>query len=240
MKRSTYISLFLLFISLTLSAQTTKHIKVEGIARIREVPEEIIVSVDLSIKDSLYQACFNQSMKSLNALKKTFKKNGIDPKLIKSKSISVNESYEYRHNKRVKTGYVSNISLEVKGQFTQKFSESLLKSLDQENLDINYRIGFGFSDEQKTKLRKKAIELAVTDAQEKAETIALAANLKIAGIATIKYGSSASFYEPVDMLMDTEFDTPPITRQAKSFSGVELNPKEHQIQKSIYIEWAFE
>ncbi|MCU4155106.1 SIMPL domain-containing protein [Carboxylicivirga sp. A043] len=239
MKRTTYVSLLFAFFSLSVAAQSNKTIKVEGIARISEVPEEIIVSVDLTIKDSLYQDCFNKSMASLNALKKVFKNNGIDPKLIKSKAIAVNENYEWQQNKRHKTGYISHISIEVKGAFTQKFSESLLKSLDQKNLNINYQIAFGFSEEQKTKLRKKVIELAVADATEKAETIAQAAKLKLIGISTINYGSSP-FYGPMDIVSEGVFDAPPIKGVDKHFAGVDLNPKEQQIQKSISIEWAFE
>jgi uncharacterized protein YggE len=240
MKRTTYISLFLLFIGLTVAAQSKNVIKVEGTARIKEVPEEIIVSVDLTIKDSLYQECFNKSMASLNALKKIFKSNGIDPKLIKSKNISVNEDWQYNQGKRTKVGYVSNIALELRSTFTQKFSNALLNSLDQKSLNINYRIGFGFSEEQKTKLRKKAIELAVADAKEKAETIAMASELTLSGISSISYGTQAVYPRSMDMVMENDFEAAPMKAGGQRFSGVELNPKEQLIQKSIYIEWAFE
>lgn len=240
MKRTTYISLLLVLLSFTVAAQNNKTIKVEGIARISEVPEEIIVSVDLTVKDSIYQECFNKSMASLNALKKVFKRNGIDPKLIKSKNISVNEDWQYLQGKRSKVGYVSNIALELKSPFTQKFSNALLKSLDQKNLNINYRIGFGFSEEQKTKLRKKAIELAVADAKAKAETIANASGLKLSGISTISYGSQAVYPRPMDVVMENDFEAAPMKAGRQTFSGVELNPKEQHIQKSIYINWSFE
>ncbi|WP_430814325.1 SIMPL domain-containing protein [Carboxylicivirga sp. RSCT41] len=240
MKRTTYISLFILFIAFAVTAQSKNVIKVEGTARIKEVPEEIIVSVDLTVKDSLYQECFNKSMASLNALKKVFKSNGIDPKLIQSKNISVNEDWQYNQGKRSKVGYVSNISLELRSSFTQKFSNALLNSLDQESLNINYRIGFGFSEEQKTKLRKKAIELAVADAKEKAETIAMASGLKLSGISSISYGSQAAYKSPVYLMSETTSDAVSAPTSRQKFSGVELNPKEQQIQKSIYMEWAFE
>lgn len=239
MKRTTYISLFiLLFTQLTVAQNTTK-LRVEGIARITEVPEDIIVSINLKVQDSLYQECFNKSMKSLKELKAVFKDNGIDPKLIKSKNIAVNESFEYIRNKRVKTGYVSNIALEIKAPFTQKFSNSLLTSLDRESMDINYSIAFGFSDEQKTKLREKAIELAVDDARQKAETIARAAGLKLAGIQTINYGSEGTSFRQLDMVFNEELGATSMKARANSFGGVDLNPKEHQIQKSITIEWNF-
>jgi len=223
--------------STLLSAQNTNKLNVEGIARLSEVPDEIIVSIDLTVKDSLYQECFNKSMEALKNLKATFKKNGIDPEAIKSKAIVVNEQYEYRHNKRTKIGYVSNIGLEIKATFTQKFSNALLKSLDKEGLEINYRIAFGFSDELKDKLRQKAIELAVADAKQKAETIAKAAGLELGSIANINYGNTKSGFQPV-LLTDSEFSEAPRTMN-KSFAGINLNPKEQHIQKSINISWNF-
>ncbi|MBR8537246.1 SIMPL domain-containing protein [Carboxylicivirga sediminis] len=237
MKRTTYISLMILFIANTLVAQNSNRIKVEGQARISEVPEEIIVSVDLTVKDSLYQECFSKAMESLKTLKHTFEKNGIDPKFIKSKAISVNEAYEWQQNKRIKSGYVANISLEVKDAFTQKFSDALLKSLNRADLNINYRLAFGFSEAQKEKLKAKAIELAVADAQQKAEIIANAAGVKLTGIANINYGADTPSFRPMDMMMDKEM-TPAITR-ADNFSGVDLNPKEQVIISAIYMEWTF-
>lgn len=238
MKRTTYISLFILLIANTLVAQNSNRIQVEGQARITEVPEEIIVSVDLTVKDSLYQVCFNKAMESLKTLKHTFEKNGIDAKLIKSKAISVNEAYEWQNNKRTKTGYVANIALEVKGAFTQKFSDALLKSLSRDDLFINYRLAFGFSEAQQEKLRAKAIELAVSDAKQKAEIIAHAAGVKLTGIANINYGANTPSFRPMNLMMEKE--SMPATKQmADNFSGVDLNPKEQVIMKSIYMEWAF-
>lgn len=240
MKRSTYISLIFVFISLSLSAQNNERIRVEGIARMTEVPKEIILSIDLTIKDSLYQTCFNRSMAALEALKENFTQNGIDAKLIKSKHIAVNEAFEYRHSKRVKTGYVSSIALEVKGNFTQKFSESLLNSLNMNNLDINYRLAFGFSDEQKTKLRQKAIELAVADAKQKAETLAGAAGLKLGKIASIQYGNTAGYEQKMSIMAVSDTEASSQLQRGARFSGIELNPKEQLIQKSVQIEWYFE
>lgn len=240
MKRTTYISLFILLITNTLVAQHDNRIRVEGQARITEVPDEIIVSIDLTVNDSLYHVCFGKAIETLKTLISTFEKNGIDSDLIKSKGISVNEAYEWKQNQRIKTGYVANIALEVKSTFSQKFSESLLKSLNREELNINYRLAFGFSETQKDELREKAIELAVADAKQKAEVIARAAGLRLTGIADINFGTETSLYRPVDLMMEKEYDALPVTRMADNFSGVDLNPKEQVIQKSIQIEWQYE
>ncbi|WP_439182079.1 SIMPL domain-containing protein [Carboxylicivirga taeanensis] len=239
MKRATYISLFLLLVTNTLFAQTNQRLKVEGQAIIYEVPEEIIVSLDLTVKDSLYHECFSKAVETMETLKNTFKKNGIDTELIKAKGISVNEAYEWKNNQRSKTGYVANIALEVKGIFNQKFSDALLKSLNRKDLNINYRFAFGFSEEQKEELREEAIALAVKDAQQKAQAIAKAAGIQLASIANINYGADTPFYRPMNLVMEEESSTPAIKARADNFSGVDLNPKEQLIQKSISIEWLF-
>jgi len=238
MKRSILISLIIVLMGLQATAQNSKRIKVEGVARIKEVPEQIIVSIDLTVKDSLYQVCFNNSMEALNTLKAHFKRNGINPENIKSRDLVVNENFEWQQNKRIRKGYISTMHLEVKDKYTAKISEKLLNSLDQKDLDLNYRISFGFTDEQKTKLRKEALELAIMDAAEKAETIANASGLKLDGIANITYASNATFYEPMDIMYENEVaDMAPM--KSSRYSGINLNPKEQKIQKSVLIEWAF-
>ncbi len=239
MKRTSYISLLILFIANTLVAQNTNRIRVEGLARVTEVPEEIMVNIDLTVKDSLYHECFKNAVETLKTLKNTFEQNGIDSDLIKSKGIAVNEATEWKQNQRIKTGYVANISLEVKSTFTQKFSEALLQSLNREDLNIKYRLAFVFSEVQKEKLKEKAIELAVADAKQKAEIIASAAGLKLTGIANIDYRTEAASYRQTDFMMVKEYDTAATTRSANDFAGVDLNPKEQVIQKSIHIEWAY-
>lgn len=237
MKRLSLISLVIILFGIELSAQKTQVIKVEGIARIYEVPEEIVVSIDISVKDSTYQVCFNNSMEALETLKSHFKKNGIKTQSIKSKNLTVNENYDWVKGKRIRKGFVSTINLEVKDKYTEQYSVKLLNSLNQEGLDINYRINFTFSEEQKTMLRKKALELAIKDATEKVNTIASAANLKLSGIQNINYGTNQTFYPTPVTMMEDDAEMPP--RKASNYSGINLNPKEQLIQKSIYIEWGF-
>jgi len=238
MKRTTLISLIIVLVGIQVNAQQAKRIKVEGIARIKEVPQQIIVSIDLTIKDSLYQVCFNNSMKAMKQLKKHFKRNGINPDNIKSKNLVVNENYEWQQQKRVKTGYISTINLEVKDIYTEEFSEKLLNSLNQKELDLNYRISFGFTDEQKTKLRQEALELAIKDASEKARILAKASGLTLDGIANITYGSHAQGYEAVDIRYESEAADAPLMKSVHQ-SGINLNPKEQKIQKSVRVEWLF-
>lgn len=239
MKRTCIISLIALLFSLQTNAQNKRLIQVEGIARIKEIPKEIIVSIDLSLKDSLYQTCFNKSVESLERLKSHFKSNGIKPKNIKVNNLVVNENFEFHKSKRIRQGYKSSISLEVKDIYNDEYSNALLKSLNQENLNISYQISFGFTDEQKTKLRRQALELAIKDATEKAEVIANASGLKLKSIEKIIYGSNSSYYGSFDIVMDEEcYDTPP--RKGNGQYGVSFNPKEQRIQKNILIEWSYE
>ncbi|WP_430812530.1 MULTISPECIES: SIMPL domain-containing protein [unclassified Carboxylicivirga] len=238
MRRIVTLSLVLLLGANFLMAQTNNKLRVEGTAKIKAVPEDIIVSVDLTVKDSLYQVCFNRAMESLQHLKTIFKKNGIDPEFVKSKHIRVNENFEWHKNERVKTGYIAHLALEVKNTFTQKFSASLLKSLDRDDLNVNYRIAFAFSDEQKDRLQQKVIALAVADAQQKAETIAQAANVKIMKVAAIHYGNPGNTPQPLFYKADQESDRM-VSSGARNFAGVELNPKEQELRETIVMEWLF-
>ncbi|MCU4176230.1 SIMPL domain-containing protein [Carboxylicivirga sp. N1Y90] len=238
MKRTCIISLIALLFSFQSIAQNKQLIHVEGIARIQEVPKEIIVSINLSIKDSLYQVCFNKSVESLEKLKTHFKSNGIKSRNIRVNNLIVNENYEFVKSKRLRKGYKSSILLEIKDRYNDAYSNVLLNSLNQEDLNISYRINFRFTEEQKTKLRKQALELAIKDATEKAELIASSSGLQLKQIKKITYGSNSTYFDSFDIIMDEECcDTPP---RKGNGSGITFNPKEQSIQKSILMEWSFE
>lgn len=238
MKRLNIIAILLIVgIGTQLMAQNSNKISVNGIAQLKEVPDEIIVSIDIAIKDSLYQTCFNKSLEALENLKGHFKSNGINPKDIYTKDLLVREDYEWRKNQKVKIGYSSTINLELKAEYTPEYSQAILQSLNQGNLNLNYRIGFGFSDSLRTNLRKKALELAIKDATEKAETIAKTSGLKLKGIANISYGTTPSVHPRTDIVYEKQLAS--TSSHNNSSAGLNLNPKEQTIQKMVYIEWNF-
>jgi len=225
--------------TLNLSGQE-KILSVQGVARIKEKPELIVITGNLIVKDSLYNECFEKALEKINVLKDIFSSNGIHKDKIKSKEIIVSESFKWEGNTRIKVGYSTNIEIEIEEIFTQDLSKKLLKSLSTKGLDLNYKIQFAFSKKQKDELRKSAIKEAVRDAKEKAEILSSAAGLNLKGIIKIDYKTSNVDFAVIedDLIMEEMI---PITRQQDySFGQVDLNPKESTIIKSVFIDWEYE
>jgi hypothetical protein len=230
------------FLSLEGFAQRVERISVEGIARIKEKPELIVVTANLIVKDKEYKTCFEKSLSSLNELKNVFQKNGIEPQKIKSEGLYISEEYKWTGNEREKIGFYSNIEFTIEEIFSNEFSQNLLSSLSTDGLDLNYKIKFEFSETQKEKIRKLALEKAIEDANIKAQIIAKASKLQLTGISKIEY----NYYQKNFGLLDMEGDQlemadeiMPITRQDFNFGTVDLNPKEKSISKVILMEWNY-
>lgn len=241
-------NLFLFFVLVTgpglyQAFSQPETIKVAGVAEVSETPELIILNANLVVKAPLYQECFEKSMETYNHLKSVFEENGIDPGNIKSRQIIVNENVEWRNNEKTVLGYYSNIQFEVREEFTQDLSEKLLNSLNTEGLNINYNVSFDFTEKQKDKIRKQALELAIKDAKEKASIIARTSGIQLLKISKINYGvpeTGIPFPEYADDDL-ARTRTLAITEPSRFNMGdVNLNPKEKIIRKMVIVEWSFQ
>ncbi|WP_423128452.1 SIMPL domain-containing protein [Gaoshiqia sp. Z1-71] len=240
--RTTFFLLIIIIWACESFAQSSQKISIEGIARIKEKPELIIVSANLIVKDKSYKACFEKSLSSLTELKSVFEKNGIDPHEIESEEMNISEEYNWTGMERESVGFFSNIKFEIESVFSNEFSQNLLKSLSNEGLNLNYQIRFEFSELQKEKIRKLALEKAIEDATVKAEIIAKTANLKLNGISGIEYSSNRKNFSFLDMESDkleVADEVIPITGVGFNFGLIDLNPKEKSISKVILIEWDY-
>lgn len=240
MRKNLLLVATLLLAALPTWAQKSRTICVEGTATLYEVPAMVVTSIDVEVRGDAYNKCFKESLETLEKLKKTFEKNGVQPESIKSDGISVQERYEWENNKRILKGYSSNIRLEIKEAFSEKFSEALFKSLSERGLNMNYNIRFEFSEEQKTEIRKRALELAVDDAYQKARIIAVAAGVELTGIDNIGYSADNIHYSNSVLTVDCA-----VAETAKSaggfrFSDVDLNPKEQSITRKINVVYSFQ
>jgi hypothetical protein len=179
-------------------------------------------------------------METYNQFKAVFEEDGIPADKIKSRQIVVNENVEWRANEKVILGYYANIQFEIKDEFTRQLSLSLLNSLNTEDLNLNYTVNFDFTEEQKTRIREKALELAVADAKEKAEVIAKATGIELTGISKINYGTSGMNF-PISEFVDDDLARNQLSMITRRFDmgEVDLNPKEKTIRKVIIVKWNF-
>lgn len=234
------LSLAVVVFSLSSFAQENQDdvIVIEGKSTVKLVPEEISFTVNLSVKDSNYTRCADMAVEKLAKIKSLFIENGIDEELIKASSYSIREvqRHDPQLRKMVFDGYEANIPLTLKTQRDYEKND-LIFSLIKENVESNFNLSFGLSQEQRDAVKEKLIELAVQDAREKAEIIANSAGVKIRFIKRIQYGDARTIARMNDRELLTSGELPMKMMSTVSSITDVLSPSEVIMATNIIITW---
>lgn len=214
---------------------------VKGVAIIKETPEIIYATINIKIESEEYRDCHNKVMIALQKAKLNFLNSGINKDLIKTNGIGVAEKIDYTRMGKVRTGFIGQVSFKVESIYTVEFTQKLLQAIKSDSLAVNNSIGFKLSESQKTKLRQKAIKMAIDDAKEKAESIAESSNVELRKINSIVYMDDNFFRRGIDQDIIKEevrnLQGVMIGGLGKRSPTIDFNPKEISIQKSVQIEW---
>jgi uncharacterized protein len=235
------------FALLTISAfgqnnieKSDNYLLVKGVAIIKEIPEIIVVTLNVKVESPQYKSCQEKVLKAIDKTKQIFVQSGIDKDLIKINEFKVNEQSNYKNGEVIKNGYVGAASFGIESIFSPEFTNKLLNALKNDSLSINYSIGFKLSETQKLSIRQKAIAMAITDAKEKAKIIAESSNVKLIMINSIEYKNDdyASRNTDNDIIStDNWISRDDRTGSVSSNQTIDLNPKEIGLQKSLQIKW---
>ena len=114
--------------------------------------------------------------------------------------------------------------------------------MKEDSLGVEYNIKFNLSEEQKSRLRKDAITLAVADAKEKAAILAKSSSIKLIKINSVSYLDEANIFDIDGDIIREELDQmnvafAMIALPQEMTRNVDFNPKEIGIYKSVRIEW---
>jgi uncharacterized protein YggE len=225
---------FPIWVSGQFQQQAEHSLRVSGIFITREVPEIIILSLNVNYSSLDYGRCSDSLLIVAGSVSDRFIENGIDKDKIKISQLSLNENYTYESNKRVKTGYKGDAQIEIRDNFSQEFAERMFNTIGSLKFATEYTVSFSLSEQQKEKLRRLSLEKAIADAKEKAEIIAALNNLELVKINRIDFENN-NFYLTDDDLAFEEISIPMIREDI--LSNLDLHPKELSITRSVLIEW---
>jgi uncharacterized protein YggE len=235
--------ILLLFISLNNFAQEYNSLIVEGKAIIKEIPENILITIHLLSSNSDYTVCSDNLTKASNKLQKDLIDLGISSNTIKANKFGVHEDYDYNYQsgERTKKGYQGSIELTIEDKFSSKILSTIMEVMKKTDYKFDYSVEFILSDLQRQNLVNYAIEKSVSDAKQKAEIIAKAADLELIRIKSIKYPNEYSEYNfESDKFNMVQFKAPRLAMVASEDSnsnGMSLNQEEIAIEKTVTIEW---
>lgn len=230
MRKLALFCLILTGVVVTLNAQDTNSVlQVVGKASLKAKPENMVLSIPISVKDSLFENCSTELMDKMQALVEDLSHTGIDKEDIKSDDLSLVEDYEYIGRERKKVGYVGRVSVHVEKLYTPELIGKIINVLGVHSLD--YSLQFRLSEQQKTELTEQAIKEAIADAKQKAQVIAEESGVELKNISKISYDYRSQVAEPLLKTVMNE------TSLATGGGQPEFNPREVSIEKQVQIEW---
>jgi hypothetical protein len=235
-------SILLLFISLNNFAQEFSSLIVEGKAIIKEVPENILITINLTSSNPDYATCSDNLIQASNKLQKDLIALGVNSTSIKANKFSIQEeyNYNYQNGERTKKGYQGLIELTIEDKFSNQILTIIMETMKKTDYKFSYSVEFILSDSQRQNLVNYAIENSVSDAKQKAEIIAKSAGIELIKIKSITYPTVYRQYDfESDMFNRVRYRVPRISASGgkPDSNGISINQEEIAIEKTVTIEW---
>ena len=161
-------------------------LRVQGVGRVETKPDLVVISFEIDSLDFDYGNAINKLNEKVNTLRSDLKEVGIDRKRIKTTDFGVEAKYEDEDDDtRTFIGYNAEHSLRLELKNDIKLLNKVLAQVSRSVSKASFSIYFTTSD--KKNLKDKMLENAIKDAQEKAEILSKAANIKLGHILSIDY-----------------------------------------------------
>lgn len=218
-----------------------ENIVVEGKSSVKQVPEMITFSINLSVTDTNYTNCTELAIKKIEHVQSKFTKKGIDKKLIQTVSYSIREEREHDPvlRRQVFKGYRATIPIIIKTQLDYSKNDMIFEII-KNNFKANFNMRFSLSPKQIENVKIELIDLAVKDAKSKALQLTKSADIKLGKISKIQYG------EPQLMQNFTRSNYELRTSKMFAISNEQrikiesLNPIEIEMQTNVMLAWKIE
>ncbi|WP_375658185.1 SIMPL domain-containing protein [Bartonella sp. CL436QHHD] len=213
----------LLTTSLTVRAYAEENkmknatITVTAIGESQAAPDMAIINLAVVTYDKTAQKALASNNQSINDIIKAFKNNGIKANDLQTSGLSIYQSTsDKQHEKKnnEKLYHVSN-SLTVRIRDLTNAGKIFDQAM---SLGVNSVNGITFTNADTKPFYQEARKKAITEAIEKAQTIAQAADLKLGKI--IEINEKDDYYHPTPRLMSRAAD---VSYANTNFAGGELN-----------------
>lgn len=219
------LALTLLFFINIAYAHTT-GIWVEGFGKTEVKPDIANLSFTVSTLDKSASKAQQQNAKISETVVSKVKIFGVAGKDIQTSSFHVNPEYDYQSRERVLKGHRVQHSYALVLRDTKKLGDLLdaLTAAGADSVSIG-GIGFGLSEEEP--LRKKSLELAVSDARGKAEVLAKAAKKSLGNVIAVEELTGGHAVPMVRMEMMKSASAAPSTNIESGEVGVSARVRVH-------------
>lgn len=219
-------------------AQTKNQVlKIKGSAILYQIPEMMHVNIPIEVTDSLYEACSFKLEKIHKELKKKLVKNGIEESFIKTDRLSFGEKTKWTKDGPISDGFQASISVNIRMKHSSQKLNQIINTLKDEKFNFGYRVSWGLSEKQKSESLEKSIELAIDDANTKAQIIAKKMNLQLLEIKEVNFGYSGGGFSDLTPEHDIFFSMAPHENLSVKTVAIDVNPEKISIRKTVNVIW---
>lgn len=219
----------------TVAAQTTPTtLAISGKSSISITPDITVIRVNLN---SLHMD-YNTAIVSLDNKAKDFKNvladQSVGQKQISSENFSIDKRYDYRNNAKVFLGYEAKLWMEIEFENNNAFANKIITALGRSETEAEISVSFKLSNALKDSLNDQLIELAIADAQQKAEVITRATDQQLEQILKINYGVQ----DKVSPFATLNYSNAEIRSRNKSNNtNFTITPQDINLTTDIVIFW---
>lgn len=211
-------------------------ISVNGEGKVTAVPDIAQLSFGVQTgPQPTAKAAMEKLQKSMNAAFEAVKALGIEEKDISVQSLWLNPSYDWSNGKQTLRGYEANQSLSVKVRDLDKVSDVLSAAT---NAGANQAGGVQFTIDDPEMLRAEAREKAITNAQEKAATLAKQLGVELGDLKGFSEGGGG--YQPPMPYMAKGMAMESVGMGGGGDAGVPLPAGEQEVMVNVSMTYEVE
>ena len=169
------------------SVQTTKSdlFTVNGTGKASAAPDMALVTLGINTQGQTVKDVQTQANTIVNKISGDLKSLGIPTSDITTSNYSIYPQYNYQEGRQIPNGYNANISLSLKIRDLTKVNDAIDKAT-ADGANTVSGLSFTFDDALKKKLEDQARRQAISEAKDKAQSLAQAAGLTLGRIVDVQ------------------------------------------------------
>ncbi len=170
-----------------------------GVGKATIAPNTALVSLGVTNTATTVASAQNQANSIINTVTADLKTLGIEDKNIQTSNYNVSPNYDYTAGQKI-TGYTVSENLEVKVTPLDKIN-SVIDAATKDGANIVGGVTFTLDDKTKSDLEEKARTQAITNAKQKAQSLAGASGLQLGKIIDVQENNTSQPFPMVDSML---------------------------------------
>jgi uncharacterized protein YggE len=225
------------------SANKEEHstIHLVGQANKTVMPDRAVFTINISSSAKSEAQAVSKLKETSNEILQRLKGEGFQENQIKLTNYDINIETDYFKGVERKIGYNATegftLKFPIDKQKIFKTYESLTDS-NIKNVEVSY--ASQCSDSLKKGVQNELIILALKDAKEKAETIALHSDSKITSLLNVTYKVSSDMSESSDIAANVQYSRPMVSHQNVSFPSTYFSIDGQEFEEEVNVTYNIE